>query len=146
VLRPLSWCRLAAWLAILVVGWSLTVRWGNDPNVGNGPPLQFGKAVVGATLLAFIAAVLLVVSGRRGALPAIWARGGALAASGSVFAIALWIRHRALSDDYPDLVAGAGWMWLLIGSLASLGSVAATFALKSRARRTEQVKRRRHRH
>jgi len=146
VLRPLGWIRLASWLAVLVTGWALAVRWGTDVNVGNGPPLQFGKSVVGAVLLTLIAAVVLVASGRRGALPALWARGAALAASGGAFAIALWLRHRAHSDGYPDLVAGAGWIWLLVGSVISLGAVAATFAIKSRARRSEHVKRRRHRH
>ena len=86
-MRALAVFRIFAWAGVMVVGWSLAIRWGTDPDVGAGPPLQFGKKVVGALLLAGVAAVALTMSGRGGAPPAWWARGVAMAASISVVGI-----------------------------------------------------------
>ncbi|RMH39807.1 MAG: hypothetical protein D6689_15605 [Deltaproteobacteria bacterium] len=111
--------RAAAWVGVAVVGWSLNIRWGADLRLGNGPPVTFHKHVVGALLLAFVAAVAMSASHRLAV------RTAAAAAAAGVVAIAAAVRMRA-----PDsVVSGPGWAWLAAGAaLVAVAAVAGLFA------------------
>jgi len=125
----LTLIRALAWFGAFIVFWSLNVRWGTDINVGNGPPGQWERHVVGAGLLALVAALALSVSGRRGKPPSWTARGIALGAGVLIIAIALLLRSRALSG-FEDLIAGAGWTWMLSGGGFVLAAATLAMALK----------------
>jgi hypothetical protein len=125
----LTFLRAVAWFGVFVVFWSLNVRWGTDENVGAGPPGQWERHVVGSGLLAFVGAIALCVSGRKGNPPNWTARGIALAAGALIVAIALLLRSRALSG-FEDLIAGPGWTWLLSGGGFILSAAVMSLALK----------------
>jgi hypothetical protein len=131
-MRMLTVFRVVAWAAVIVVGWSLAIRWGTDADVGNGPPIQFGKKVVGAAVLAGVVAVVLTMSGRKGAPPAWWARGVAVAASLGALGIAWYLRSWAHGDGFPDLVAGPGWMWMFAGAGLSFAAAIGTVGLPAK--------------
>lgn len=125
----LTLIRAVAWFGVFVVFWSLNVRWGTDINVGNGPPGQWERQVVGSGLLALVAALALSVSGRRGNPPSWTARGIALAAAVLILGIALLLRSRAMSG-FEDLVAGPGWTWMLSGGGFMLAAATLAMSLK----------------
>jgi hypothetical protein len=128
----LTLIRAVAWFGVFVVFWSLNVRWGTDLNVDTGPPGQWERHVVGAGLLAFVAALALSVSGRRGNPPNWTARGIALGAGVLIVAIALLLRSRAMSG-FEDLIAGAGWTWMLSGGGFVLAAATLAMSLKPAA-------------
>lgn len=113
-MKMLTVSRAVAWVGAVVVWWSLNLVWGVDADAGKGPPGQWQRHVVGAGLLAFIAALSLSVSGRQGKPPSWTARGVALAGAAGIIIIALVLRADALRD-FPHLIAGPGWTWLLAG-------------------------------
>lgn len=124
----LTFVRAVAWFGVFIVFWSLNVRWGTDVNVNIGPPGQWERHVVGSGLLALIAALALSISGRRGNPPSWKARGIALAAGVLIIVIALLLRSRAMSG-FEDLIAGAGWTWLLSGGGFVLSAATLAMAL-----------------
>jgi hypothetical protein len=126
-LPTLTLSRAVAWLGCIVTGWSLNVRWGSESGLGNGPPQQFERLVVGCLLLALIAAAALswpsVRVGPRGSrAPRRGAKLVAVAAAALVGAIAVTLRGRATSAGIPHVLTGAGWAWLLAGTAMILGA------------------------
>ena len=112
--------RAVAWIGVVVVGWSLNLRWGDDVNVPNGPGPLYQKQVVGAMLLALLAALAISVSQK-------WiAKGVAVAAGAGGALIAITLRSNA-----PDTVtSGAGWLWMAAGAGAALFATAAALLVK----------------
>lgn len=106
--------RAMAWFAVAVIFWSLNIRWGSDPNLPGGPPAAWHRAIVGAGLLSFIAALALSVSGRGGNPPSWLARGVATASALGILAITWWIRSDA-TGPLEDAARGSGWVWLAVG-------------------------------
>jgi len=129
-LQLITVLRASAWIAVATAGWSLNLHWGTDALVRPGAPPQFERHVVGAALLAAIAALALAFAGptrkatRRAAAIAVAC---AMAAHG----IAWWIRSLAISTGQPQLVTGSGWTWLVIGT--ALATLAALAALRFKA-------------
>jgi hypothetical protein len=121
--------RAVAWFGVFIVFWSLNVRWGTDVRVDVGPPAQWQRAVVGCGLLAFIGALALSVSGRKGNPPSWKARGVALGAGVLIGVIALVLRSKALAS-FPDHIAGAGWTWMLAGGGFVLSAAIMSLSLK----------------
>jgi len=112
--RVAAAARIIAWGAAFIVFWALNVRWGDDPSVGNGPPVQFQRQVVGAFLLALVGAGALTWSFFSGRNPGKVGRWMGAGAGGAVLLIAWWVRRDAMVD-FPHLLAGPGWHWLLGG-------------------------------
>lgn len=141
-MRVLTLFRAMAWFGVIVVFWSLNVRWGTDVNLPNGPPTQWHRAVVGAGLLAFIAALALSVSGRGGNPPSWIARGVAGAASLIIIIIA-WSLYSKATGMYEDMVGGTGWTWLAGGAGMVSSAVIGTLGLqKMPEKKSSQGKRR----
>jgi hypothetical protein len=126
-MRPLTVIRGLAWFATMVTARSLMLRWSIKADVHSGPPGQWERHVVGAALLAAIAALALSVSGRKGNPPNWIARGIAAACAAGAVGVAFYLRADANSTGFTHLLGGSGWIWLLAGGLGSLS--AATFAL-----------------
>lgn len=129
--------RAVSVLALAVTGWSLNVGWGEEATARGGPPMQWEKSVVGATLLVGIAAVLLWIATRpkvnTGALRLGLRAGAALAALGAA-GIAFYLHRDATSSsDLDGLLAGPGWTWLAVGTGLAVAAVAAVFAIRSPA-------------
>jgi hypothetical protein len=110
----LAIARAVAWAGVFVVFWSMNVQWGNDADAGKGPPIQFKRYVVGAILLGLVAAGALTVSYFRSKPPGPIARGVAVAGALAVLLIAWLVRRDAL-QDFPHLIQGSGWRWLVAG-------------------------------
>ena len=126
----LTFARAVAWFGVVVVFWSLNVRWGTDADVGAGPPGQWERQVVGAGMLALIAAISLSASGRKGNPPSWRARAVAFAAAVLILVIAMLLRRSALGGiTGADLIDGPGWTWLLSGGGFVLGATTMTLAL-----------------
>ena len=126
-MRTMILARGIAWVGAVVTWWSLNVVWGTDIDAGKGPPGQWQRQVVGAGLLALIAAVTITATGRGGKSPGKVARGVALAASLSV-ALIVYLLRRAGLASFPHLLAGAGWTWLLAGGGFLLAATTLTYA------------------
>ncbi len=123
--------RAIAWFGVVVVFWSLNVRWGTDLDVDTGPPGQWERHVVGAALLALVAAMALSVSGRRGNPPSWLARGIALGGALSIALIGLYLRHDAVTGiTGADLIGGPGWTWMFSGGGFVLSAAVLALALK----------------
>ena len=119
-----------AWFGVVVVFWSLNVRWGTDLDVPKGAPKIWHRTVVGAGLLSFIAALALSVSGRKGLPPSWLARGVA----GGAALIALYIAWSLYSDATgirADWVGGTGWTWMAAGIGMVTGAVVGSLGLKA---------------
>jgi hypothetical protein len=131
----LTLIRVVAWFGVFIVFWSLNVKWGTDPNIGNsGPPGNWERQVVGSGLLAFIGAIALTFSGRGGNPPSWRARSIALGAAVLIIVIAMLLRREALAAiTGADPIAGPGWAWLLAGGGFLLS--ASTFAMALTTRR-----------
>lgn len=129
-MRVLTIFRAMAWFGVIVVFWSLNVRWGTNVDLPNGPPTQWHRAVVGAGLLAFIAAMALSVSGRGGNPPSWIARGIAGVASLIILAIAWSLYSKAKDPMYADMVGGTGWTWLAGGAGMVSSAVIGTLGLQ----------------
>lgn len=123
--------RALAVLSVALTGWSLNVRWGAGDNVRGGPPMQWERHVVGAALLAAVAAVLVFLASRAGAHRVLRAAAVVLALGPG--AIALVLRRDAAASNLPNLVAGPGWTWLAAGAGLSLLAAALTFAVTAPA-------------
>lgn len=133
-MQPIVLTRVVAWLGTVAVGWSLNLRWGDDPNLPAGPPSHLERPIVGAMLLAMVAAIALSTAARG------WvARGLALAGGAGAVAISLWARSRG-----PDTaLGGAGWLWMMLGAAAVLAAAAGRAALKAPPARTKKPAKRR---
>jgi hypothetical protein len=133
-MRPITVIRAIAWTAAVIAGYSLMVRWGTDPDVRSGPPAHWERQVVGAIVLAFLAAVMLMLSG-SGSRQRWLTRGLAAAFAVGTAGIALSLRSKALSSGFPDLIDGDGWSWLIGGGALSVGAAVASLLLPSKKRK-----------
>lgn len=122
--------RAVAWFGLAVVAWSLNIRWGVDPNVPTGPPAQWQRHVVGAGLLALIAAIAISASGRGDTPPSNRARAIAVGSALLIMVLALVIRNSATSAGFEHLLQGSGFMWLFSGGGLVLGAAIGTFGLR----------------
>ncbi len=135
--------RAMAWFGMVVIFWSLNVRWGTDTGVGSGPPiLLWERLVVAAGMLALFAALTLSVSGRKGNPPSWTARGIAGAAAVLIAVIALYMRSSA-TGILEDAGRGPGWLWLVAGGGMVLGGVLASMGLKTPVKKGKQRRKRR---
>jgi hypothetical protein len=143
-MRPITLFRALAWAGTMVVWSSLVlVRWGENPNLPAGPPGQWERLVVGAGLLATLAAVAISVSGRKRMPPGWVARGVSAASAALVLYIAYHLRSDALATGFTaDLLGGQGWTWLLAGGGMVFGAAVGTFGLKPPASHRKQRKHR----
>jgi hypothetical protein len=124
--------RAVAWIGVVVVGWSLNIRWGADEFLGNGPPVTFQKHVVGALLLGLVAALAISIT-QKLAVKGV----GAAAAIGGVL-IAISIRSNA-----PETVtSGSGWTWMTVGTALLLAGTAATLLVRPQAPKPSSRRRR----
>jgi len=119
-MKPLTILRAAAWLGFVLVGWSLNLRWGANPRLPVGPPAQFERPVVGALLLAFVAAFVLSVSGAvgKGRPPALWSKAIALLGSLGAASLVAWMHVRGPSTALD----GSGWLWTASGAALVFGA------------------------
>jgi len=128
--------RAVSVLAMAVTGWSLNVKWGAEATARGGPPMQWEKSVVGATLLVGIAAVLLWIATRpkvnTGALRLGLRAAATLAAIGAA-GIAFYLHRDATSSDLDGLLAGPGWTWLAVGTGLAVLAVGGALAMRSPA-------------
>lgn len=121
-------------LSVALTAWSLNVRWGAGDTVRGGPPMQWERHVVGAALLAAIAAVLVWLATREAAHRLL--RVAACAAALGPGVIALVLRRDATASDLTNLVAGPGWTWLAAGAgLAVLAAAGTWVSRKTPVRR-----------
>ena len=123
-------------LALAITGWSLNVRWGAGENVRGGPPMQWEKSVVGATLLVGIAAVLVWIATRpkvnTGTLRLGIRAAAAIAALGAA-GIAFYLHRDASGSEIEGLLGGPGWIWLAIGTGLAIAGVGSALAVRSPA-------------
>ncbi len=123
-------------IALAVTGWSLNVKWGAEATARGGPPMQWEKSVVGATLLVGLAAVLLWIATRpkvnTGALRLGLRAAATLAALGAA-GIAFYLRRDATSSDLDSLLSGPGWTWLAFGTGLAVIAVGGALAMRSPA-------------
>ena len=114
----------------MLVGWSLTLRWGADPALPTGPPAHFERPVVGAMLLSLIAAFCLSVSGsaRNDRPPALWAKGLSILAALGAAALVAWMQ----STGPSTALSGSGWMWSACGAALVLGATGTALAQRNR--------------
>ena len=126
--------RAVSVIALAVTGWSLNVKWGAEATARGGPPMQWEKSVVGATLLVGITAVLLWIATRpkinTGAMRLGLRAAATLAALGAA-GIAFYLHRDATSSDLDSLLAGPGWTWLAIGTGLAVAAVGAALAMRS---------------
>ena len=99
--------------------------------------------LVGAGLLALIAALALSVSGRKGNPPSWWARGIALACAASLLLIGWWLHSKTADLLYAEFVEGPGWTWMMAGGGMVTGAAIGALGLKAKRKRQAQKKRRR---
>ena len=128
--------RAVSVLALAVTGWSLNLRWGAGEGFRGGPPMQWEKSVVGATLLVGIAAVLVWIATRpkvnTGALRLGLRAAAALAALGAA-GIAVYLHRDASGSEIQGLLAGPGWTWMAIGTALAVAAVGGVLAMRSPA-------------
>ena len=129
-MRVLTIFRAMAWFGVIVVFWSLNVRWGTDITLPNGPPSHSHRDVVGAGLLALIAALALSVSGRGGNPPSWIARGVAGVASLIIIGLVWKLYHKAADQTYSSMLGGTGWTWMAGGAGMILSAVIGTLGLQ----------------
>lgn len=126
--------RAVSVIALAVTGWSLNVRWGENATAGGGPPMQWEKSVVGATLLVGLVTVLLWIATRpkvnTGALRLGLRAAATLAALGAA-GIAFYLHRDAVNSDLDTLLGGAGWTWLAIGTGLAVIAVGVALAIPS---------------
>ena len=133
-MRAITFFRAFAWFGVVVVFWSLNVRWGSSTGLSSGPPTPWEKWTVAAGILALLVALSLSVSGRKGDPPSWMARGIAGGASLLAIGIVLYLRSKA-TGILADAATGPGWTWLAAGSGLILGAVIGTLGLKPQVRR-----------
>ncbi len=134
MLRVLA--RALSVLALAITGWSLNVRWGAGESMRGGPPMQWEKSVVGATLLVGIAAVLVWIATRpkvnTGTLRLGLRAAASIAALGAA-GIAFYLHRDASDSDLDGLLGGPGWTWMAIGTGLAVAGVGSALALRSPA-------------
>lgn len=128
-LRPLTVIRAVQWLAVIITGWSMSLRWGDEAITGNGPPAQWERHVVGATLLLFLAAVASSLAGRKGKPVGLLAVLVSCAGSGGAVALSLALRSQAIDNQHVHLLAGNGWLWMMAGGAMSVGAAVSGLTL-----------------
>ncbi len=123
--------RALHWLAVLVTGWSLSLRWGDELATGKGPPQQWERHVVGATLLLLIAALAMSFTARASKSAKKQILAGApskLALTVSVLCglasllVGFALRSAAVERGLPHVLLGQGWLVMLAGASLSLAS------------------------
>jgi hypothetical protein len=123
-------------LALAITGWSLNVKWGAGDHVRGGPPMQWEKSVVGATLLVGIAAVLVWIATRpkvnTGTLRLGIRAAAAIAALGAA-GIAFYLHRDASGSAIEGLLGGPGWTWMAIGTGLAIAAVGSMLAMRSPA-------------
>lgn len=128
--------RAVSVLALAVTGWSLNLRWGAGEGFRGGPPMQWEKSVVGATLLVAIAAVLVWIATRpkvnTGAMRLGLRAAAALSALGAA-GIAFYLHRDASGSEIDGLLAGPGWTWMAIGTGLAVAAVGGVLAMPSPA-------------
>lgn len=124
-MRLITVFRALAWLGVIIAFWSLNMAWGDGPEV----PERWQRAVVGASLAGFLAALAISVSGRRLVPPSWPARGIATFFAAVMLVVVLSLRSKAVGI-YADYDDGPGWTWLLAGSGIVAGAVLGTFGLR----------------
>jgi hypothetical protein len=110
----------------------MSVPWGDEASVGNGPPNQWERHVVGAALLLLVAAFTMTRTARKDEKPG----GVALAIAGlatlGALALALDLRSTALDKQQGHVLLGGGWLWMCAGASAAFGAVVSAFTLRFR--------------
>lgn len=128
--------RAVSVLALAVTGWSLNVKWGAGEGIRGGPPVQWEKEVVGATLLVGIAAVIVWIATRpkvnTGALRLGLRAAAAIAALGAL-GIAVHLHRDATGSEIAGLLGGPGWTWLAIGTGLAVAAALGLLAIRSPA-------------
>ena len=139
--------RAAAWIAVVLSGWSLTLPWGIDAYAGGGAPGHLERHVVGTLLLALGVALTLSISGRGERNPGTrWRIVATLLGAGAVV-VTVWLRQIA-ADGQSHLLEGRGFWWLATGAGMALFAGLATLPLpatrsgKSERKSTRGKKRR----
>lgn len=143
-MRAITLFRAMAFTGTVVVWSSLVlVRWGENPNLPPGPPGQWEESVVAAGLLATLASLALVVSGRKNVPPGWGPRAVAGIGAAIVLGIAFYLRSNAVATGLADsLLSGQGWTWLTAGGGLVLGAAVGSFGLKQPPTPHKQRKRR----
>ncbi len=131
-LRPITVIRAIQWIAIVVAAWSLAMPWGDELDVGKGPPSQWERHVVGAALLLLVAALTMTLTARNDEKPGGVALAIAGLASLGAIALALDLRSTALDRGHGHVLLGGGWMWMSAGACMAFGSVVSAFTLRFR--------------
>ncbi|HWN70312.1 MAG TPA: hypothetical protein VNM90_21880 [Haliangium sp.] len=130
-MRAITLFRALAWTGTIIVWGSLILaRWGEDPNLPPEPPNQWEELVVGAGLLATLAALAISVSGRKRVPPSWGARAVSGVGAALVVFIAFYLYRDAQATNFAHLLRGQGWTWLLAGGGMVLGAAVGTFGLK----------------
>lgn len=127
-MRMLTLFRGMAWFGVVVVFWSLNMRWGTKIYDGSGPPNYWHREVVGCGLLALIAALSISLSGRKRNSPS-WVARGIAAVCGLLVLFIAWRMHANATMMTEDRLGGTGWTWLLAGGGLVAGAVLGTFGL-----------------
>lgn len=144
-LQAITPIRAAAWIAVVVAGWSLNIRWGLETTVRAAAPPQFERHIVGAALLALLAAAILMFASPRRKSARTAAFLALLLGAGS-HAIAWWIRALASEQGHPQLTEGSGWTWLFTGTaLSAAAGGAALILLIARRQPTPPARQKRRR-
>jgi hypothetical protein len=146
-MRLLTVLRGLAWLGVAVAGWSVNLKWGDDPALGTGAPTMWERHVVGATLLAAVAALALSISGRGGRPPRLPYRLAALAASALALGLALSIYLRVTRSEFYEhmvgIVSGPGFAWLAAGTAMSFAAAVGAVGLREPAAARRSASKRR---
>lgn len=121
----MTFIRAVQWVAVVITGWSLSLRWGDEIAAGKGPPSQWERHVVGATLLLIVAAVAMTATGRskksgEAAPPGTAALVVSAMCGAAALGIALWVRSSALSRELNHVLVGGGWLWMLSGAALAM--------------------------
>lgn len=145
-LPAMSFIRAVQAIAVIITGWSLSKPWGQELAAGKGPPSQWERHVVGATLLLAIAALAMMLTARgKGsgpvAKPSYLAIGvAALCGLGAAF-VALSVRSSAQSRGLDHVLLGGGWMWMLTGAAIALGATSSAAILRVPSKHDSEQKR-----
>lgn len=134
-LQAMSFIRAIQAIAVIITGWSLSKPWGQELAAGKGPPSQWERHVVGATLLLAIAALAMMLTARgkgSGAVakPSFAALGIAALCGLGALGVTLTVRSAALSRGLDHALLGGGWTWMLSGTAIALGATSSAALLR----------------
>ena len=134
-MRLITIFRAFAWLGMVVIFWSLNLRWGAEEGLPGGPPtVLWERLVVAAGLLAIVSALSLSISGRKDIPPSWTARGVAFVAAFFAVVIAFYLWSNA-TGILENATRGQGWTWLMAGAGLVSGAVVGSLGLKAPIRR-----------